>query len=487
KKISGAELKKAWELTLLNQFHDILPGSAIKDVYEDSKEQYNEVFEIDKKLSEEALSQICGSKTGDGKYLYLFNTTSFDRKDVVISNGLFEVFDGEKKLPYQHTNDGKTVWLPGLVPGKGYHSYVIKAVKEKLAEKEVSMSFEKNGRCVETPFYVVKFDDNWEIASLYDKKAGREVISEGERGNALLAFEDRPKEYDAWNIDAYYGEKCYKVNNVSEVSLVENGEVRLILRIKRRFLQSVVDQDIIFYSNSGRIDFKTHIDWKESQILLKAAFPLALDAAKATYDIQFGNVERPTHSNTSWEQAKFEVCAHKWADLSEAGYGVGLLNDSKYGYDVKENVMRITLLKSGIFPNPDADKEDHFFTYSLLPHEGGFREGGLVKEGYLLNQPVFEKRTDSVPELTEKSYFTISESNVVAETIKESEDGKGFVVRMYEAHGKRTKAELVVNGFDGKVWECDLLERNLEEGRNCKGLVSFEIKPYEIKTFKFVK
>jgi len=268
---------------------------------------------------------------------------------------------------------------------------------------------------------------------------------------------------------------------------VENGPVRTVLHVEKKFHHSVIAQDIIFYEESPKIDFRTDIDWKESQVLLKAAFPLDLVTDKATFEIQYGSVERPTHRNTSWEQAKFEVCAHKWVDVAETGYGVALLNDCKYGHDVKGSTLRLTMLTSGIFPNPVADQEEHEFTYSLYPHEGDFREARVVKEAYLLNCSTYQVSSQLPAKETEKSYFTVSKENVVLETIKPAEESEDIILRCYEAHGMRTKATIgVADGFEA-VYETDLMEQNLTRIADTADAFSFEIKPYEIKTFRVVK
>lgn len=503
-----SQAKRAWELTLLNQFHDILPGSSIYQVYEDSREQYEEIFRLDSEMIEKALHHIHQANTvgeadrraneagGMGEpgeaYLTLYNNTSFAREDVVESEGLFEIYDGEEQLPSQNTSYGTTIWKPKEVPQKGYRVFKIdkraktgeteNAVPASRKEGTIKVSFSE--RTIETPYYRALMNEAWEFVSLYDKQADRELLKAGEAGNALLAFEDRPKEYDAWNIDPYYVEKCYPVQKVKEAACTENGPVRTVLHIVKEFCHSTIVQDIIFYEASGRIDFKTHIDWKESQILLKAAFPIDVTASKAAYEIQYGNVERPTHANTSWEQAKFEVCAHKWADVAENGYGAALLNDCKYGYDIKGTTMRLTLLKSGIFPNPVADREEHDFTYSIYPHSGDFREGGVIKEAYLLNCPMYALESKALPKETKHSFFAVSKENVILETVKPAEDNDDIILRVYEAYGRRTKAELTLPEGIVSCHECDLLEQPQQMAGLEGSSLRFEIKPYEIKTFR---
>ncbi|WP_277405999.1 glycoside hydrolase family 38 C-terminal domain-containing protein [Lacrimispora xylanisolvens] len=240
----------------------------------------------------------------------------------------------------------------------------------------------------------------------------------------------------------------------------------------------------VFYSHTKRIDFKTRIDWNEHQMLLKAAFPLDILCNEANYDIQFGNVSRPTHKNTTWDQARFEVCAHKWADVSEAGYGAAVLNDCKYGYDVQDSVIRLTLLKSGIFPNPDADQGEHTFTYSLLPHKGDFRTGRVIQEAYDLNCPLIstEIKGDGVLSC---SFLEIENENILADTVKCSEDGDGLIVRFYESYGMRTNTHVSLPMTEGaQISECNCMEEETNKVPSENGRIALTFKPYEIKTIK---
>ena len=224
----------------------------------------------------------------------------------------------------------------------------------------------------------------------------------------------------------------------------------------------------------------------EKHILLKTAFPVDVHTNKATYEIQFGNVERPTHWNTSWDMAKFEVCAQKWADISEDGYGVSLLNDCKYGHDIKDGVMRLTLIKSATYPNPDADKELHEFTYSLYPHKGTWREANTVDMAYSLNCPLTcapaMKNSGTLP--CEFSFIETDCKNVVVETVKKAEDSGDIIVRMFECQNRRGKVNAVMFKDILNAAECDLLENETEKVQFDKNTFTFEIKPYEIKTFK---
>ena len=481
------ELEENWKLLLLNQFHDILPGSSIKEVYEDSEIQYKKIIESDLdiiKRSHNRILKSAGYVSGkkQSSAIAVFNSLSFKRTGIVefdhpIENGSFMT---------QKTFDGKGIGLVKEVPSKGFL-----IVEQSFSETEgtpVFTSCEKNGsdgaiKAV-TPYYEVEFDKAGNLSKIYDRTQERSLLKEGMVGNQLLAFEDRPLEFDAWNIDASYEEKQWPIDDLMEMKLLENGPIRASVLIKRKFMDSQIEQVISFYSHTPRIDFKTKINWNEHQTLLKTAFPLDILCKEATYDIQFGNVTRPTHRNTTWDQARFEVCAHKWADISEAGYGTALLNDCKYGYDIHDSVIRLTLLKSGIFPNPDADQGEHTFTYSLLPHEGDFRSGKVVQEAYDLNCPLVCTQVEGTG-LGSYSFLELEEENILSDTVKLAEDGEGIIVRFYESYGKRTNAHVSFSVTEGaRYYECTCMEEELECLSKEAGPLTLTFKPYEIKTIK---
>ncbi len=523
------ELEEAWKLLLLNQFHDILPGSSIGEVYRDSDRQFAKLREICAQVMERAKRGIeagyqgvtetletagagrvgdaqCGGNCDVGRAggasgtLFVANQLGFDRSGLVET-----VVNGQKRL-----------LLAESVPSKGVLAFGLTGLEEPEEEERpgVVLSCETGGSGfltgLRTEFYDLRFDGQGQIFSLYDRREEREVIAPGGAGNALVVFEDRPESYDAWNIDESYEEKQWTVTDVTRLELVENTAVRAVVRCEKRFMKSVVRQDICFYRHTGRIDFDTTVDWRESQLLLKAAFPVDVLAERAVYDVQFGNVERPTHRNTSWEQAKFEVCAHKWADLSEYGYGVALLNNCKYGYDIHDGVMRLTLIKSGIFPYPEADQEIHRFTYALYPHAGDFRAGRVVQEAYDLNCPligwqtegkrengigvwgdgenaVMRKTTAALTGIPHTGFFLlrVRAENVIVETVKQAEDGDGIVIRLYEAYGKRTRTAVETSILAGKqLWACGCMENRLQELKHDGERAEITIKPYEILTLR---
>lgn len=276
--------------------------------------------------------------------------------------------------------------------------------------------------------------------------------------------------------------KSWDALAVERMEWTELGPVRATLNVERRISRSYIRQKIHFYANSRRIDFETFVDWKEHQHLLKVFFPVDVHTDEATFDIQFGNLTRKVHRNTSWDIARFESCGQKWMDLSEGHYGVSLLNDCKYGHSVKDGCMALTLIKSGIEPNPTTDQEAHFFTYALYPHAEGWRTAGTVREACRLNQPALCARGGAG-----NARFSLASTdcaNVMLETVKLAEDGDGFIVRLYETDNAKTKAVLTWNLPIVSAEECNLIEEKLVQQPFDGAHIPFEIKPYEIKTFR---
>ncbi|MGQ9630522.1 MAG: alpha-mannosidase [bacterium] len=484
------DLNRGWELILLNQFHDIIPGSSIKEVYEESHRQYEEILRIGKKVLKSATDEIAGRIDLEEDSIVIFNPLSWERDDLV------EVEAGEEDLAILD-DDGneierqvveeegrrKMLFYARGVPSKGYKSF---RIRRGEAPKRIHSEIEVTPRSMENRFFKIEIAPDGTLSSIYDKINRREVLSPGESGNLFQAFEDKPLGNDAWDIDIFYQDKCWELRDLDGIEVIEEGPLRGGVRIKRRFSNSLIAQKIYIYRDIPRIDFSTYVDWHETQVLLKVAFPVDIHSTRATYEIQFGNVERPTHWNTSWDYARFEVCGHKWADLSEGDYGVSLLNDCKYGHDIKDNRIRLTLLKSPIHPNPEADRGEHQFTYSLYPHSGDWRQGGTVRRGYELNYPLIAKvegkHKGQLP--PRDSFVRVDKPNVVAETVKKAEDDDGIIVRLYECYNQRGPVTLTFSRPLASAVECNLMEEGGEavdfDGNN----LSFRIKPYEIKTFK---
>jgi alpha-mannosidase len=481
-------LNKGWQMILLNQFHDVLPGSCIHEVYEDVAKIYSTIQEIGEAQRSEALTFLStnlGTNAGQPATL-LLNTLPWERLGPLQLLG-----DHTQNLPGSQSASGWDHQPLTLLDGQCLPSCGALLTTNTAQSEPTASTLEVTptlygGFILQNAFYEMEIDEQGEISHLYDREAERDVLAPGQTANQLIAYEDRPLNFNAWDIDLYYEEKPYPLRDNVQMRMVEAGPVRVTVEVVRHFLSSRITQRISLWRDSRRIDFATEINWHEHQILLKAAFPVAINATRATYEIQFGNIERPTHRNTSWDRARFEVCAHRWADLSERGYGVSLLNDCKYGHDIHDNVMRLTLLKSGIDPDPEADQGLHRFTYSLFPHQGDWRDAQIVRHAYELNVPAL-----AAPSFLPREQSTVVSSflrtdcqHVVVETVKPAEDGQGLIVRLYEAHNQRGGGSLTFAAPLVSAEECNLLEEPLGEAVYHDNTLHFHVKPFEIKTFR---
>lgn len=484
------QLEDAWKLLLLNQFHDILPGSSIKEVYDDADKQFEVIRETGTQALNESLCDIAAGVRLENDALVVFNSTSFERDDVVefkTDRVSFEILDDGKSIPWQRTKDGSVVFFAKGLPAKGYKSF---AVRDVDAVPAFGSTAAVDGRRLETDQFALKLDENGNICSLFCKGMSREMAEKGSPMNRLVALEDEPIGDDAWNINAYIDEKTWTIDNLEGFEVVENGPVRCVVRLSRRFMDSVIEQNIVLYASLDRIDVKNRIDWKEKSILLKADFPFSVNAPRATFDIQFGNVERSTTKNTSWDFAQFEVCAQRWADLSEEGFGLSILNDCKYGYDIKNGHVRLTLLKSAIYPNPEADKELHEFVYSIYPHAGTWKKAETVRQAAFLNCPAYvcEQKAHGGKAEPVYSMISCSDDNVIIDTVKRAEDGDGMIIRLYECYNKTTDALLTFSHPVKEAFECDMLENNekrLDMGKaGDASRLGITVKPYEVRTIR---
>ncbi len=484
-------IDEAWKTVLLNQFHDIIPGSSIRKVYEDSARQFAEVFESVEGVLEAALTRYARriDTRGDGSAVVLFNSLSWEREDLAAARvkGLrrgrrYEAAVNGEIVPAQIGEDG-LVRFRASVPSVGH------AVAHVRPSKLKGVTVAASTREMSNAHIRVRFDKLGRVASLYDRDNGRETIDPGGVANRFLLFEDKPNNWDAWDIDIFYNEKLLEADGtLVSAEVVEQGPVRSVVRFVRRISKSIVTQDVILAAEARRVEFATTVEWgDERQVLLKVAFPVNVRSDRARYEIQYGNVERPTHLNRPDDLARFEVPAQKWVDMSEDDYGVALLNDCKYGHDTRDNVIRLTLLRAPKTPDgTTADAgETHRFTYALYPHEGSYTNG-VVRQAYELNVPVSavvaKGKGGELPPVA--SSFSLSADNVVVDCIKKAEDDDGVIVRMYEAHGCRGRCTLTTTLPVGTCHETDLMERVLRELKIRNGKVRLTFGPFEIKTIK---
>ncbi len=486
KEYESQKILDGWKIILLNQFHDIIPGSSIAQVYEDSKEQYEQIGAAGREMVSDSEKAIAECVATDGDSIVVFNTLGFDRNSVVITDmpekADFHLIDSdENSVPWQKTYDGKLCFVAESVPAKGYKTY-------KIADgiEEIDGGMEIDGDTFENDFYSVTFDENKNISSYICFDAERNVAKEGQTIGRLIAYEDRAHNHEAWDIKCYYGEKFWNIDDVENAEIIENGAVRTVYKIDRRFNLSHISQYYIFYPDFERIDIFYDIDWKEKRIALKADYPVDVNATEATFDIQFGNIKRTAHENTTWDYAQFESCGHKWADLSDNGFGFSVLNDCKYGWTVKNGHIKPTLLRSATAPNHNQDRERHTFTYALYAHAGDVSASDVVSEGYDLNVPLTAVHTGAHKGTLEPDFSLVSvdADNVIIETVKKAEDSDDIIIRMYETWNCGTDADVSFGLPVTAVSECNLLEEKDEPLALSDNKVVLKFRPFEIKTIK---
>lgn len=458
------DLQEYWEILLRNQFHDILPGSSIWEVYEDSKKEYETLFAYTDAAQHSLLQSIA-----DG----VGSTIVWNPNGQTMSG--LTTLEADASGVWQRTADGKYLAWAENIPAKGYA-----VLENRMPELDaVSISVKE----VVTPYAEIQFNDNGHITSWFDRKAGRQLLQEGACGNVLMTYEDKPFQYDNWNIQDYYKEKAWPVEDLISCTVTEQGPLRYALRMVWNYQDSQITEDLYFYPNTPRVDIHFTTDWKEDQLLLKALFPVEMNTSEATFEIQYGNVKRSTAVNTSWDAARFEVCYHKWMDVSEGGYGVSFLNDCKFGVSVEENVVGLSLLKSGTYPNPVADREHHEATYSVLPHTGSWQEAGTVREGYLLNNPL-RACTGTGSAVLPQRYSLVSHDhrNIMVEAVKQAEDSDALIIRLYEFENTRTDVRLHLAQPFRKIWLCNLMEeREILLAENTAD-ISIPVEPFGIIT-----
>ena len=467
------QLHDAWECVILHQFHDIIPGSSIREVYEDSRINYEKAEQQAEFAKAKAMQNLVQPR----EHTYsVYSTNSFGGQELVLIPEMGDfVFTDDRGnlLEAQKCQYGYDV----LVDVKPFGVVTVSARPGVQKEEKI---FSLDGNVLQTPFYTITWNAAGQITGIFDKEAGRNVLKEGAEGNVLEIFEDKPMNHDAWDIDIYYYEKMEKICAVKAPKMVENGELKAVIRTEYQYNQSSITQDMIVYRNFRRIDFKTHAWWYETHKLLKAAFYTDIRTTKATYDIQFGHVERPTHWNTSWDLAKFEVCGHKWADISETGYGVSLLNDCKYGHSIKDGVMKLSLLRSPKAPDTHADMGEHTFTYALYPHLDCVTQGGTIEEANKMNLPA-----QVIPGVFTdmRTLVKVSDCGVQIDVVKKAEDEDCLIVRTHECRGGRCALTLSSDYPVKKIVPCNLLERDCGEGVEGSA-IELTYRPFEIKSFK---
>jgi len=448
-----ARLNEGWQKALFNQFHDLAAGSGIGILYKDSQRDFDVVRWSTEEATTHALdtisSRVKTSVPTGGVPVMVVNPLAWTRTDLATfdvqfpsapKTGISVLDTVGKPVPFQVLSKDKATHAYHLlarvdhVPSLGYE--VLRVVPGAAAPPT---DLKAEGLTLENSLLRVVVDAaSGCIRSLYDKRTQFESIAASGCGNQLQTFHDAPKDYDAWNIDAGFDKEVTSLDKADSVELVEKGPVRATIRITHTWQSSKFVQDVSLYAGLDRVDIKSDIDWHETHVLLKAAFPLAASGPAATYEIPYGSIERPTTRNNSWEAAKFEVPALRWADLGDGKHGFSLINESKYGYDAKDNVLRLSLLRSPTWPDPEADRGHHQFTYSLYPHSGDWKQALTVRRGYEFNYQLrafqVEAHEGNLP--PQHSFVSVTGDNVVLTAVKKAEDSDSLLLRCYEWAGK---------------------------------------------------
>ena len=502
-------MEQIWKNLLFDHFHDIMPGSGIAVNYLDAKRNLENVDRAANDITRSSLKEIAAhiDTHSEGTPIVLFNSLSWSRTGVTeleaqlaVPEKQIEVVDssGRKAESQLLAMDADThrarFLLLTKTPSLGYQTYFVRGAASAPA---VHSLLKASGDTLENEFIRVKVDPQTGcMTSLFDKRSGTEALAPSETdtggpknavcGNLLQTFVDKPKQWDAWNIDADFEKQHWDLDKADEVKLVECGPLRAVIRVKNHFQNSTFIRDITLYAGVPRVDVKMQAEWHEKHILLKVAFPVSAHSDQATFEIPFGSVERPTTRNTPAEQAQFEVPAQRWADLSDPRHGLSLLNDSKYGYDAKGNVLRLSLLRSPTYPDPHADEGHHEFTYSVYPHGGGWKDALTIRQGYELNYKLIPlavgNHQGTLP--PEHSFLQAQSDNVIVTALKKAEDEDALILRFYEWAGKTGDAVFQVPPGAQTASETDLMERPIGNVALNNSELRVATKPYEIKTVK---
>lgn len=447
-----SKIIKNYETFLLHQFHDILPGSAIAKVYQDADRYLGNIKKDNKAIINENLNGLFSKSKN--KYL-VFNPNSFTvTEPVMVDNRCYIVKD---------------------VPSIGY-----KALKLEHQPNQIKVG----ERRLSNEYFDIKFNENGEITSLLDKVNKKEIVAKGEAINKFVVYEDMPYQYDNWELSVYYKQKHYPLSKTATFTKLDEGD-RKGFKITHHYYKSEVIQYIYLYNKINRIDFVNDIKWKEKRQLLKVHFPLNVKCEQARFDVQFGSIGRNTKPKNSYDEAKFEVCAQKWVDMSDGKYGVALLNDGKYGHSVSGNNLALTILKSGSYPFPGATDIFPSFKFSLFPHKGDYRTGEVTNQAYLVNRPsVLISKPDGKYVKEEKSFMNVNAKGVYLETVKKAHRDDSFIIRGYEASNKERDILIKINVPFKNAYLTDLMEKDLKKLSVNKGVIKYHVKPFEIFTMR---
>lgn len=479
-----AEIKSLWKIILLNQFHDILPGTSIPEVYEDSDRDYAVFFERATTLKAKLEQLAFGDRD------IIINSAQTRRKSgfVFIEGDLnassVEIVGKKHPLQLARRADGTEF---ALAPAPNLESGAVQSFTTSDEKVEIKSELNISERHIENAKLRVEINAAGDITSIFDKIAVRELLIEGTVGNRLTVYEDKPIRWDAWDIDWFYEEKSWPVDPAHNITVIETGPHRAAIKVERQYRKSKITQIYALSADSDHIEFDFYADWQESQSLLKAEFDFDIQTDHLTSQIQFGHVKRATHRNTSWDAARFEASMHRWVAFEEPNFAIGILNDVKYGYSAQDTKFAITLIKSGIYPHPTADQESHLCRYAITPQKGPSALEQINQKALDFAWPLKATIAQRAKSSAKQSDVLIEgvPQNIVVHAIKPSEDGKGVIFRICEEMGQRTEAELSLNPCFADVEQVNLLEEPAPHGTRSKaGMIAQKFKPFEIVTLK---
>lgn len=495
------ELESAWKSLLLNQFHDIIPGSSIAEVYADTIPELQLVVRTATEVRDAALAHLARTPSGaaSAKHSVVANASLAARPLTLLlaaqEDGVTVVGADGAPLATQPTEDGLLIHDPErTIPGLGWLELAVLAGRTASTVPEVAgvrAETGESGALIENQLLRVEIGADGTLARIIDKAVGDREVLAG-RGNQLWAFVDKPRTYDAWDIEENYEQEGEEVGGVEAIEVVEAGPLRGAVRVRRRWRGSRIEQTYRLLAGSRRLDIATRIDWHERQMLLQARFPLDVRTHEATYETLYGVVRRPTHRNTSWDAARFEVSGHRFADLSEPGYGVSLLTDAKYGYSAHGNLLTLSLLRGSLYPDPGADEGEHRFTYSLYPHPDDWTAADVVNEAFALNSPlvVVPAGPGGASRDEMNGILSVDGLPLTLGSLKQAEEGEGIIVRLHEPHGSRGRASLRFARPVQRIERVNLLEESaagvdlavLDDGRT----VALDVRPFEVVSLRVV-
>ncbi len=480
----ASSIENGWKKLLLNQFHDILPGSHIPPVFPEALRAYDVMYSAFGSVCTKAIEALTEAASDD-TYTAVNALGGQDAKLVVIPADAWNtaynaLTDGKQTAPVQEqiAADGTTRFVAYVTDLSLLNLATLKAVK---VQTKTEMTATETS--LETPFYSIKLNENGFVSSLFDKKNDREIVAEGEVLNTWEAYEDRPGSLNAWDILPHFEDHPIDTGVFTNAKVIECGPVSAAIRMERAFGNSKFVQVMRVYADHNRIDFETYCDWNEEEVLLKAAFPLDIKAQSFTTDTTAGGLVQINNKNTTWQQARYEVPCHKWVDLSEGGYGVTIMSDFKYGCDVKDNVVRLSLLKAPIAPDAFSDRHEHRFTYSIVPHAGTWQDAEVDKIAEDLAFPQTLIRGRSAKAIS--APFAVCASNIKVAACKMAEDGSGdIVLRLIEVDGKRTKTTLSSEKAIASACQTNILEQKEADAQVNGNDIALEFRANEIKTVR---